>query len=184
MLHSKPGTVLSIRTSHRLTKRKELERGKKKAGKTPIASKVIKPPNPVNSHLYTSSAAATPEINGKRESFLILNYVQRSRISPNPVHTHSAFNMYSHSAHTLSLHDRIWLPKYISALERLAWAFLFSLSCDLPGSFCPWEVSVRAVDSRQFRTIFQLGLARSLAPSSRLHIAGPVPPVSPHVTKS
>lgn len=178
MLRSKPGTVLSIRTSHRLTKRKELERGKKKAGKTPIASKVIKPPNPVNSHLYTSSAAATPEINGKRESFLILNYVQREAEFPQIQFTHilhSTCN--SHSAHTLSLHDRIWLPKYISALERLAWAFLFSLSCDLPGSFCPWEVSVRAVDSRQFRTIFQLGLARSLAPSSRLHIAGPVPPV-------
>lgn len=39
MLRSKPGTVLSIRTSHRLTKRKELERGAKKAGKPPIASR-------------------------------------------------------------------------------------------------------------------------------------------------
>ncbi|XP_057576457.1 serine/arginine repetitive matrix protein 1-like [Hippopotamus amphibius kiboko] len=76
------------------------------------------------------------------------------------------------------------LPKYISAREPPARAFLFPLSCDLRGSCCPWEVSVRAVGSRPFPRIFQLGLARSLALSSRLHIAGPVPPVSPRVTKT
>lgn len=79
---------------------------------------------------------------------------------------------------------QFWLPKYISGLEWLAWAFQFSLSGDLVGSFCPWEVSVRAVVSRRFPTIFWLGLARSLALPNRLHIAEQVPPVSPRFTKS
>lgn len=58
---------------------------------------------------------------------------------------------------------KFWLSKYISVQGCLARACLFSLSRDLPGSFCPWEVSVRAVASRQFPSMFYLQLARSLA---------------------
>lgn len=84
--------------------------------------------------------------------FLYINSTRGSiRISPYPVHTHFCIQHVTAIPLTpVHFILQFWLPKYISGLKWLAWAFLFSLSCDLQGSFCPWEVSVRTVVSRQF----------------------------------